>query len=123
LSPSNGPKSLATASPPSATDAAVLLSASDFVGAAVKRVCRAGENLPGELRVVDGARHRDHPSQGRERQDCFASLGVGLGLWNQADEPVDVPYLPAVGPRAREPDRETSAGSAATAQPTCGLSR
>jgi hypothetical protein len=79
-------------------DAAVLRSASSFVCSAVKSVCRAGEYLVGELRVVDGARHRDRPDESRESQDRFVSLGVGLGLSNQANEPVDVPsYLPAGG--------------------------
>jgi len=64
----------------------------------VKGVCRAGEYLVGELRVVDGARHRNRPDESRESQGRFVSLGVGLGLSNQANEPVDVPsYLPAVG--------------------------
>jgi hypothetical protein len=79
-------------------DAAVLRSASSFVCAAVKGVCRAGEDLVGELRVVDGACHRDRSDQSGEGQDGFVSLGVGIGLSDEADEPVDVPsYLPAVG--------------------------
>jgi hypothetical protein len=41
-------------------------SASGFVGAAVKGVRRASEELVGELRVVDGAGHRDRPDQSGE---------------------------------------------------------
>jgi hypothetical protein len=96
------------------TDAAFPRSASSFVCAAVKGVCSAGENLVGELRVVDGACHRDRPDQSRESQDRFVSLGVGLGWSDQADEPVDVPpYLPAVGvARSGTASRDGSRGAA-----------
>ena len=66
-------------------------SADSSVCPAVKGVCGAREDLVGELGVVDGTCHRDRPDQSGEGEDRFVSLGVGLGLWNEADESVDVP--------------------------------